>query len=144
MPAAFWRTLESIKAHWVADQIDSTLRRTRRRPSSLFASDGAAADPYLQCIHHAVLRLMVQRMEANYGELDQTCCAALHAWPHGLLRHNLAAEAFFFPPFFIYLFIFIYLCNKLNPTPSSQEAVILIKPDGGSGWWVIRPSLCTV
>lgn len=42
-------------------------------------SDGAAADPYLQSIHHAVLRLMVQRMEANYGEFDQTSRAALHA-----------------------------------------------------------------
>lgn len=56
-------------------------------------SDGAAADPYLQSIHHAVLRLMVQRMEANYGEFDQTFRAALHAWPHCLLTRNLATEA---------------------------------------------------
>lgn len=34
---------------------------------------------YLRYIHHAVLRLMVQRMEANYGESDQTPRAALHA-----------------------------------------------------------------
>lgn len=50
-----------------------------RRLSFLLASDGMAADLYLKCMHHTVLRLMVQRMEANYGELDQTSNAAQYA-----------------------------------------------------------------
>lgn len=49
---------------------------------------------WLCSIHHTVLRLMVQRMEANYCVFDQASCAVLHAWPRSLLTHNLGREAF--------------------------------------------------
>lgn len=54
---------------------------------------------WLCSIHHTVLRVMVQRMEANHSVFDQDSCAILYAWPCSLLTHNLSREPFFF--FFI-------------------------------------------
>lgn len=100
VPVASWLTLTPGKVDWGVN-----VHYSVGCQSALFSLCLSAHIAFIQieqclicicCIHHTVLRLMVQRMEANYCGFDQASCALLHAWPHSLLTHNLAGEAFFF------------------------------------------------
>lgn len=79
---------------------------------------------WLCSIHRAVLRLMVQRMEANYCWFDQASWAVLHSSPYCLLTHNLTRKAFFF---------YLHPWSKLAQTFWSHKAGMLIQQDRESG-----------